>query len=76
MDSPLSGFVYNSSNVKSELEAVNAQYSKIWFQLFHGTFSDVEGALDEYYKEAQELGLEVIRADLIKQVQDFLDKPV
>lgn len=76
VDSPLSGFVYNSSNVKSELEAVNAQYSKIWFQLFHGTFSDVEGALDEYYKEAQELGLEAIRADLIKQVQDFLDKPV
>lgn len=74
LDSPLSGFIYDNSKVKNELEAVNEEYSKIWFQLFHGTFEDLEGAMDEYYQKAQNLGLEVIRKDLVRQVQDFLDK--
>lgn len=72
--SPLSGFVYNSSNVGPELAAVNDQYSKIWFQLFHGTFSNVEQALREYHDKAEAAGLEAIRLDLIQQVQAFLDE--
>ena len=73
-DSPLTGFVYNSSRVKTELVAVNQEYSKIWFQLFHGTLDDVEQALDVYYQNARKVGLEKIREDLIRQVQDFLDR--
>ena len=72
-DSPLTGFVYNGSRVKTELVAVNQEYSKIWFQLFHGTLDDVEQTLELYYQNAQRVGLEKIREDLIRQIQDFLD---
>jgi ABC-type glycerol-3-phosphate transport system substrate-binding protein len=74
VSSPLSGFVYNSTNVGPELAAVNDQYSKIWFQLFHGTFGNAEQALSEYHEKAEAAGLEAIRQDLIRQVQAFLDE--
>lgn len=73
VDSPLAGFVYNSSDVRTELAAVNEEYRKIWFQLFHGTYSDVEQALKGYHARAEEAGLEIIRRDLVKQIQTFLD---
>lgn len=71
--SPLAGFVYNSSRVGPELSAVNDQYSEIWFQLFHGTYPNVETALKGYHDKAEAAGLETIRQDLIRQIQEFLD---
>lgn len=74
VDSPLSGFVYNSSEVKNELAAVNEEYSRIWFQLFHGSFEDAELLLATYHENAENLGLEKIRKDLVEQIQTFLNE--
>lgn len=71
--SMLAGFAYDDSNVKIELSAINDIYTDIWFQLWHGASDDVEKLLEDYHAAAQEAGLETIREDLIRQVQEFLD---
>jgi len=70
---PLSGFVFDSEPVKTEIAKIspkNAEYDQITKL---GADPDWRAYTEEYYKEIQALGLETLRAEVIKQVQAYLD---
>jgi hypothetical protein len=70
---PLSGFVFNSEPVKTEIAKIspkNAEYDQITKL---GADPDWRAYTEKYYKEVQALGLETVRAEVIKQVQAYLD---
>lgn len=70
--SPLSGFYFDTTKIKTEVAAVKAVFSAAKFA--YGAYGDktIEMA-KKFNADARAAGLDTIRAELIKQVQAFLD---
>ena len=70
--SPMAGFTFDPTNVKTEIASVNALANELLVQ--HGVYGDktVE-KIQQFNKDAQAAGLDTIRAEIIKQAQAFLD---
>lgn len=68
--SPLAGFNFDSSKVESEVATISAYDYKFEWAAYG---KDTAKKLAEYHKACEDAGLEKIRAELIKQVQEFLD---
>jgi putative aldouronate transport system substrate-binding protein len=68
--SPLAGFNFNTTNVESEIATINAySYKFDW-----AAYGDETAAkIKEYHEACEDAGIEKIRTELIKQVQEFLD---
>lgn len=71
-DSPLKGFTFNIEPVKTEVAQMNAVKDKFYVPLQHGLLKDVDAEIEKYYKEIQAAGLETVRDELKKQIEEFL----
>lgn len=70
---PLSGFVFDSEPVKTEIAKIspkNTEYDQITKL---GADPDWRTYTEKYYKEVKALGLETLRAEVVKQVQAYID---
>lgn len=68
----LSGFSFDTTSLEAEIANVSALSGELMtrFALYG---DQTEAKIDEWHKDASEVGLETIRAELIKQVQEFID---
>ncbi len=69
-----SGFVFDTTSVSGEIARVSEIYAELYRPLCLGYYSDAEERVREANRKAKEQGLEAIRAEVIKQVQQFLDE--
>ena len=70
--SPLAGFVFDTSNLKTEVASVQVLAESIKPNM--GIYGDdTANVIAQYNSDAKKVGLDTLRAELIKQVQEFLD---
>lgn len=70
--SPLSGFVFDTTPVETQVANVSALSGQLMLRFaLHG--DDTQNVIDTWHKDATAVGLEEVRAELIRQVQEFLD---
>ena len=68
----LSGFAFDSSNVSTEVATISAYAGEL--QLRYALGGDqTEAQIADFHQKAEAAGLETVRAELIKQIQAFLD---
>lgn len=68
----LSGFTFDASNVSTEIANLSALSSELMTR-FAVYGDDTEAKIDEWHKDAEAAGLDTVRAELIKQISEFLD---
>lgn len=72
--SPLSGFSMGTSRIGIELACLNALYETYYTGFMHGTYGGKTAEkVQEFHERSVELGLETVRAELIRQLQQHLD---
>lgn len=71
--SPLAGFTFDSSAVATELANVSALSNELQFTLSMYSASEAKEKIATWHAEAEKVGLETIRQELMKQIQSFLD---
>ncbi len=71
--SPLAGFVFDTSNVESEVANISALSNELQLTLSIYDAATAEQKIAEWHKEAEKVGLETVRQELIKQIQEFLN---
>jgi putative aldouronate transport system substrate-binding protein len=71
--SPLAGFAFNSSEVETEIANVTALSNELQLTISKYSSDEAVAKINAWHAEAAKVGLEKIRAELIKQVQAFLD---
>lgn len=71
---PLAGFIFNSEPVKTELAKISPKAATLDPVLKNGLDSNWRQSAEELNKELRNLGLETVRAELIKQAQAYLDQ--
>jgi hypothetical protein len=69
----LSGFTFNSESVKSEVAKVQTKFDTANLFYLAGQDANWRKSAAKFNKELKSLGLEKIRAELVKQVQEYLD---
>lgn len=68
----LSGFTFNASSVETEVANISALTGELMIK--YGLYgAETEAKINEWHGDAEKVGLETVRAELIKQVQEFLD---
>lgn len=72
--SPLSGFTFDTSEVMSEITAVNVINASVYTALENGVIDDPINVLRENTAKCYENGLENIRQEAIKQINEFLSQ--
>jgi hypothetical protein len=73
--SPLAGFNFDQKSVETQVAAISAYTNDAKFEW--GAYGENTAAkIKEYHDACEKAGLELIRAELIKQLQDFLDKKI
>jgi putative aldouronate transport system substrate-binding protein len=70
----LGGFVFNNSNVKAEFANIQSKYEPFYQMLKNGLLKDWEAEMTKMNGELKALGMDKIREELKKQVQEYLDK--
>jgi putative aldouronate transport system substrate-binding protein len=73
---PLSGFVFNSDPVKTEIAKIQPKAATLDPILKSGLDKDWRNSSEKLNKDLRKLGLEKVRAELVKQAQEFLDQAV
>ncbi len=71
--SPLSGFVFDTSKVKTQIANVSALSNELQLTISMYDADEAAQKIEQWHKDATEVGLEEIRAELISQIQAFLD---
>ncbi|MBD0382960.1 DUF3502 domain-containing protein [Paenibacillus sedimenti] len=71
---PLAGFTFNSEPVKNEIAKIQPKWATLEPILLSGLDKNWKPSAEKMNKELRDLGLEKVRAELIKQAQEFLDK--
>ncbi|NLK74983.1 MAG: DUF3502 domain-containing protein [Clostridiales bacterium] len=70
--SAISGFTFNAVPVETEVANVSALSNELLLRhALHG--SETEAVIDKWNRDAKKVGLDNIREELIKQIQEFLD---
>lgn len=68
----LSGFTFNSSEVETEVANISALTGELMIKYaLYG--AETEAKVDEWHADAEKVGLNTVRAELISQIQEFLD---
>lgn len=71
---PLSGWSLNTSRISIELSQLGALYQEYYTAFAHGAYgSDTQAKLNDLHARSLPLGLETVRAEIIRQAQSFLD---
>ncbi|MBD0384063.1 extracellular solute-binding protein [Paenibacillus sedimenti] len=71
---PLSNFVFDTKPVATELAKINPKLQQAYDILMTGLDPNWKQFTEKSNKEWRELGLEKVRAEVLKQVQAYLDK--
>ena len=73
-DSPLSGFSVNFSRIGIETACLGTLFETYYTGLTHGSYgSETAAVVQQMHQKSVELGLETVRAELIRQIQQHLD---
>ena len=70
---PLAGFKFDTSPVKSEIAKVQPKYDEFYQIAQNGLVQDVWTEARKANEEWKALGLDVIRAEIMKQLQAYID---
>jgi ABC-type glycerol-3-phosphate transport system substrate-binding protein len=70
---PLTGFDFDMQPVESEKAKVDAIFGEIYLGIVNGAFEDPIAVTEKTNKAARGAGLEEMRAELLRQLQAFLD---
>lgn len=71
--SPLSGFVFDTSKVETQIANVSALSNELQITISMYDGDEAVKKIEQWHKDATDVGLEEIRAELISQIQAFLD---
>ena len=71
--SPLAGFVFNPAGIQTEIANVTALSNELQLTISRYEADEAEQRIKRWHREASRVGLERIRAELIRQLQEFLD---
>lgn len=72
--SPLAGFHLRTGAISIELARLGALYAEYYTGFCHGTYgADTAARIAELHARSEQIGLETVRAELIRQLQAFLD---
>lgn len=71
--SPLAGFAFDATNVETQVANVSALSNELQFTLSMYDADEAVEKINTWHEEATKVGLEEIRAELIAQLQAFLD---
>jgi putative aldouronate transport system substrate-binding protein len=71
--SPMAGFAFNPARVQTETANVTALSNELQLTISKYDAAEAVRRINNWHGEASKAGLEKIRAELIKQIQDFLD---
>ena len=71
--SPLAGFTFNTANVETQIANVSALSNELQLTLSMYDADEAVQKINTWHEEAAKVGLEEIRAELIAQIQAFLD---
>jgi len=71
--SPLSGFVFDTTNVETQIANVSALSNELQLTISMYDADEAVEKINQWHADAEAVGLEEIRAELISQIQAFLD---
>lgn len=71
--SPLSGFVFDTSKVETQIANVTALSNELQLTISMYDADEAAKKIEQWHKDAADAGLEEVRAELISQIQAFLD---
>lgn len=71
--SPLAGFAFDATNVETQVANVSALSNELQLTLSMYDADEAVTRINNWHEEASKVGLEEIRAELIAQLQAFLD---
>lgn len=71
ISNPYNGFIFDSSNVASELSAISNVNSTIGIQLMLGKTEDVASAIEEYRSQLKKAGVDTVIEELKSQLASF-----
>lgn len=71
--SPLAGFAFDAANVETQVANVSALSNELQLTLSMYDADTAVEKINTWHAEAQKVGLEEIRRELISQIQEFLD---
>jgi putative aldouronate transport system substrate-binding protein len=71
---PLASFIFNSEPVKTEVAKVTPKHNEYYPIMKNGLDANWKTTMEKENKDLTALGMEKIRAELVKQVQEYLDK--
>ncbi|MBD0381485.1 ABC transporter substrate-binding protein [Paenibacillus sedimenti] len=74
--SPLKKFIFDNTNVKAETANISSKYTPFLQMIKNGQYKDWPTDLEKMNKELKALGLDKVREEIRKQVQDYLDKGI
>jgi len=72
--SPLLGFRFDNTNVKVEMAQVQAIASEFILPLSTGAIEDAEAQYDLFVKKLKDAGVEKVKAEMQKQLDEFVKK--
>lgn len=70
---PLSGFNFKQDAVKTEIAKMTPVFENVDMQTAHGMMGNPKAEWEKANEEARKQGMDKIRDELIRQVQEFLD---
>lgn len=71
--SPLAGFVFDATNVETQIASVSALSNELQLHISMYDADEAAEKINQWHTDAEAVGLEEIRAELISQIQAFLD---
>jgi putative aldouronate transport system substrate-binding protein len=71
--SPLAGFVFDASNVETEVANISALSNELQLTLSMYDADTAVQKIETWHQEAEKVGLEKVRAELVSQIQEFLN---
>ncbi|MCR5715797.1 MAG: ABC transporter substrate-binding protein [Lachnospiraceae bacterium] len=71
--SPLAGFSFDATNVETEVANISALSNELRLNISLYEADEAVEKLQTWHKDAEDAGLESVRQELIKQLQEFLD---
>lgn len=71
--SPLAGFVFDSTPVETQIANISALSNELQLTLSMYDADEAVERINNWHTEAEEVGLDEVRQELISQLQAFLD---
>lgn len=73
--SPLSGFTLNTKSISIERSGLNSLYDEYYIAFGHGAYGDAtQEKIAEFHARSEAIGLETVRAEIHRQIQQHLDQ--